>query len=226
MAGARAVFLDRDGTLVEPRHYPSRPEQLVLYPGLGPGLRRLQAVGYKLVVITNQSGLARGYFTEDDLDAMHAHLRAMLAREGVTLDAIYHCPHHPDGAIPALAVRCACRKPAPGMLQRAAAEHGLDLAASWFVGDILDDVEAGNRAGCRTILVDIGSESPPASPRRSPDFIARDTRHALRLIAAEAGLGGDAERDYRPVGWATELRHRAPATAGTLARGGGDDGRA
>src|SRR5690348_8254845 len=149
-----AVFLDRDGTLVYPYHYPSRPEHLRLYDNIGPELHRLQELGYSLVMVTNQAGLAHGYFTEADLRTMHAYLRTELGRWGVSLAGIYYCPHHPEGAVPELALRCDCRKPRPGMLLRAAAELHLDLANSWFVGDILDDVEAGNRAGCRTILVD------------------------------------------------------------------------
>src|SRR5437879_5194063 len=97
-----AIFLDRDGTLVHPRHYPSRPEDLCLYDGLSLGLRRLQTAGFKLVLVTNQSGIARGFFTEADLARMHAHLSHHLARLGVRLDGIYYCPHHPDGKIPAL----------------------------------------------------------------------------------------------------------------------------
>ncbi|HVU66992.1 MAG TPA: HAD family hydrolase, partial [Ktedonobacteraceae bacterium] len=150
---ARAVFLDRDGTLVRPVHYPRRPEQLQLYPDLGPALRDLQERGFLLVVITNQAGLARGYFAESDLQQMHTFLRAELERLGVSLSGIYHCPHHPEGIIPELATECECRKPRPGLLLRAARELHIDLATSWFVGDILDDVEAGNVAGCRTILV-------------------------------------------------------------------------
>ncbi|MBA3414011.1 MAG: HAD family hydrolase [Chloroflexia bacterium] len=184
----RALFIDRDGTLVEPRHYPSRPVDLVLYPGISPSLRRLRAAGFKLVVITNQSGLARGLFTADDLDRMHDHLRAELARDGVEIDAIYFCPHHVEGVVPALTMACACRKPEPGMLHQAAADLGLDLAASWFLGDILDDVEAGNRAGCRTILVDIGTEEAPAEPSRQPTAVARDTVEALAIVAGAAGL--------------------------------------
>jgi D-glycero-D-manno-heptose 1,7-bisphosphate phosphatase len=199
-----ALFLDRDGTLVHPRHYPSRPEDLRLYDGLGPHLRCLQESGFRLVVVTNQSGIARGYFTEADLWRMHEHLAAQLTRIGVRLDAIYHCPHHPDGAIPALAVRCTCRKPQPGMVLRAAADLGLGLWHSWLVGDILDDIEAGNRAGCRTILVDLGTEPPPERPERRPDFVARDTRHALQIITTIAGLSS----------WPADLSH---ATTGSPA---------
>jgi D-glycero-D-manno-heptose 1,7-bisphosphate phosphatase len=199
--GGRAVFLDRDGTLVEARHYPSRPEELVLAAGAGEELRALQAAGFRLVVVTNQSGLARGYFTGADLERMHAHLRGMLAVFGVELDGIYACPHHPEGVVPELAIACDCRKPRPGLLLRAAADLDLDLPRSWLVGDILDDVEAGTRAGCRTVLVDLGTESPPLEDARRPEFVARDTPHALRLIRAAEGLGSSADAGYLPAGW-------------------------
>ncbi|GCE48726.1 D-glycero-D-manno-heptose 1,7-bisphosphate phosphatase [Thermosporothrix hazakensis] len=202
----RAVFLDRDGTLVHSVHYPSRPEQLRLYDGIAPALRELQAMGFLLIVVTNQSGIARGYFTEADLQRMHASLSANLSAQGVFLDGFYHCPHHPDGVVPELAFRCACRKPQPGMLLRAAAERDIDLQASWFIGDILDDVEAGNRAGCRTVLVDLGTEQPPASPSRCPAFVARDTLHALRIVQAVTALQDSTELDllYRPQAWKAE----------------------
>lgn len=180
----RALFLDRDGTLVYPGHYPSRPEDLRLYEGIEQPLRVLQEMGFLLVVITNQAGIARGYFTEADLTHMHDHLTQELAQLNVRLDGIYFCPHHPEGAIPELAIRCDCRKPQPGMVLRAAEDLSIDLPSSWFVGDILDDIEAGNRAGCRTILVDLGTESPPTALLRRPDFVARDTLHALHIICA------------------------------------------
>lgn len=198
---APALFLDRDGTLVEARHYPSRPEDLVLYPDIGGELRRLQEAGFRLVVITNQSGIARGYFTERDLRRMHDHLAVGLAGFGVALAGVYFCPHHPDGVIAKLAVQCECRKPRPGMLRRAADELDIDLARSWFVGDILDDVEAGNRAGCRTILIDLGTESPPVEPIRRPDFVARRTSHALRIVRASEDLGPPVDLVYRPPTW-------------------------
>lgn len=215
---ARALFLDRDGTLVHPRHYPAQPRDLVLYSGIASHLRRLRGAGFHLVVITNQAGIARGYFGEAELAAMHAHLRAKLARYGVWLDAIYHCPHHPDGSIPELAIRCECRKPAPGMLVRAARELRIDLARSWMVGDILDDVEAGNRAGCRTVLVDLHTERPTAAPARMPTYVARDTAHALRIIAAVEGLAPEAELTYLPPPWRDDRdehagRHIEPLSA-------------
>ena len=197
----RAIFLDRDGTLVHPYHYPSRPEHLRLYPDIGPELRTLQQTGFALIVITNQSGIARGYFTVDDLDRMHSYLSSELARWDVRIDAIYYCPHHPHGIIPELAIQCDCRKPAPGMLLQAAHDHDIDLAHSWFVGDILDDVEAGNRAGCSTILVDIGSEKPPTSVLRAPTFVAPNTRDALRIIRTVTELNHDLDLVYRPQSW-------------------------
>ncbi len=197
----RALFLDRDGTLVHPRRYPSRPEQLHLYDGIGPELRLLQKAGFRLVIITNQAGIARGFFTEADLQRMHEYLSSQLEQLGVWLDAVYYCPHHPAGVIPELAVRCDCRKPQPGMLLRAAKDLDLDLQSSWFIGDILDDVEAGNRIGCRTILVDLGTEQSPGEQIRCPNFVARDTLHALRIIRACEFLGPPSELVYSPPSW-------------------------
>ncbi|MBA3945688.1 MAG: HAD family hydrolase [Herpetosiphonaceae bacterium] len=207
MAVQRGVLLDRDGTLVYPRHYPSRPDELQLYPGLAPELRLLQLAGFRLVVVTNQGGLAHGLFSPTALDAMHAHLQAQLHGQGVTLDGIYYCPHHPAGSIPELAVECTCRKPQPGMLLRAAAELDLDLEQSWFVGDILDDIEAGRRASCRTLLVDLGTESLPGTELRTPHFVARTTVHALQIIAAVEQLGDPVELDYLPPSWQWSTVH-------------------
>ncbi|MEU3771947.1 HAD family hydrolase [Streptomyces sp. NPDC032472] len=161
MTGRAAVFLDRDGTVTEPRHYPSRPEDLVLQQGVGRALRELEDRGWALVIVTNQSGLARGLFPLQGLDAMHRHLRTLLAEYGVTLDGIYACPHHEDGAVDGLSFRCGCRKPEPGLLRWAAEELDLDLSASWMVGDFASDIEAGRRAGCRTAWV---GRPPPYDP--------------------------------------------------------------
>jgi D-glycero-D-manno-heptose 1,7-bisphosphate phosphatase len=199
----RALFLDRDGTLVESRHYPDKPADLVLNAGIGPILRRFQDAGWDLVVVTNQSGLARGYFTEDDLEKMHAWLREMLSAWGVTLDAIQFCPHHLEGVVPHLSVACGCRKPQPGMLLDAARERGIELTRSWMIGDILDDIEAGHRAGCRTALVDLGTESLPESDVRWPDLVACTTAEALEQIAFDEGLLSHhaAQSRYQPARW-------------------------
>ena len=217
------VFLDRDGTLVHPRHYPSRPQDLELFDGIAPGLQRLQAAGFPLIVITNQSGLAHGYFSTTALEDMHHHLATELAHLGVHIDGFYYCPHHTEGVIPELARECSCRKPAPGMLQQAAHDHGIDLQRSWFLGDILDDVEAGNRAGCRTVLVDLGTESPPLTALRWPTYVACDTAHALAIVAAVESLGAEVDLAYRPQSWTPTVEQRplrhAAAEGGPVAYG-------
>lgn len=185
----RAIFLDRDGTLVHSYHYPSRTEHLRVFDGIAPRLRFLRESGFRLVVVTNQSAVARGYVDRATLDELHRHLRAELAARGVTLDAIYDCPHHPDGVVAELAVRCHCRKPEPGMILRAADELRLDPARSWMVGDTPADAEAGRRAGCRTVLVagedaadDAVDGAHPATTDR-PAYTAPTTAQALDLIA-------------------------------------------
>ncbi|MFJ8004015.1 D-glycero-alpha-D-manno-heptose-1,7-bisphosphate 7-phosphatase [Streptomyces fagopyri] len=185
-----AVFLDRDGTLTEPRHYPSRPSDLVLQPGIGPWLRGLREEhGAALVVVTNQSGLARGLFTASELEAMHDHLRAQLILLGVELDAIYICPHHVDGVVPGLGRCCSCRKPEPGLLLRAAAELRLDLERSWMVGDFATDVEAGNRAGCRTAWVGPRAVAPATTGEPPvPTTRGATTAEALQTICRELGV--------------------------------------
>lgn len=180
----RAVFLDKDGTLVRNVPYNVDPERIRLMPGAAEGLRLLHTAGYRLIVVSNQSGVARGYFPEGALAAVAARLRGLLAAAGVPLAGFYYCPHHPDGAASAYARACDCRKPAPGLLVRAAREHGVDLARSWLVGDILDDVEAGRRAGCRTVLIVNGGETEwSLSPLRLPEFLAADLASAARTIA-------------------------------------------
>ena len=189
----RALFVDRDGTLVQARHYPSRPEDLILFESIGEPLALLQATGFLLIVITNQSGLAHGYFDETALQRMNAHLHAELEKLGVRLDAVYYCPHHPDGSVATYAIECNCRKPRPGLLERAARDLQIDLKRSWFVGDILHDVEAGNRAGCRTVLVNNGGETEwIAGPYRTPTFTVLSTAEAFTKIAAEERLANPA----------------------------------
>lgn len=187
----RAVFLDKDGTLIEDVPYNVDPARIRLMPNAAAGLRALHRAGFLLVVISNQSGVARGYFPEAALAGVAARLRALLARAGVPLAGFYYCPHHPDGIVPGYAVSCLCRKPSHGLIVRAAREHGIDRAASWFVGDILDDVEAGHRAGCRTVLLDNGGETLwELSPARTPDYTAADLVATARLITGQAAIAG------------------------------------
>ena len=189
-APAHAVFLDKDGTLIVDVPYNVDPARIVLAPGAEEGLARLHAAGYLLVVITNQSGVARGRFEVEALGPVEARLRELLAGFGVPLAGFAFCPHHPEGVVAEFAVACDCRKPAPGMIVRAAAELGIDPARSWFVGDILNDVEAGHRAGCRTVLLDVGNENEWAlGPNRTPDLLAADLAAAADLILqADAAL--------------------------------------
>jgi histidinol-phosphate phosphatase family protein len=178
-----AVFLDKDGTLIEDVPYNVDPTLIRLTAGAVDGLRALHDAGYLLIVVSNQSGIARGYFEERALGAVEARLCTLLDAAGVPLAGLYYCPHHPDGSVAPFAVECACRKPAPGLLSRAARDHGVDLGRSWMIGDILHDIEAGRRAGCRTILLDVGHETEwDITPDRSPHYVARDLREAASLV--------------------------------------------
>jgi D-glycero-D-manno-heptose 1,7-bisphosphate phosphatase len=185
--GRPAVFVDKDGTLVEDVPYNVDPARLRFTPRALPALRALDAAGLALVVITNQPGLALGHFSAAAFDGLERALRERIAAQaGVRLTGLWACPHAPgaDGG-PA----CACRKPAPGLLRLAARRHRLDLARSWMVGDILDDVEAGRRAGCRTVLLDVGHETLwQRGPLRRPHRRCRDLGEAARVILG-AGSG-------------------------------------
>jgi D-glycero-D-manno-heptose 1,7-bisphosphate phosphatase len=151
-----AVFLDRDGTINEEVGYLDRPEKLKLIPGAAEAIRLINASGMKAVVVTNQSGVARGIFDEVFVGAVHARLRELLLMEGGVLDGIYFCPHHPTEGRGRYLLSCDCRKPAPGLLLRATAELNLDPAGSYMVGDTLKDIEAGARVGARGVLVRTG----------------------------------------------------------------------
>ncbi len=183
-----AVFLDKDGTLIADVPYNVDPTKIRLLPGAVEGMRALHNAGYTLVVVTNQSGVARGYFPASALAVVEATMHDLLGAAGVPLAGWYFCPHHPDGTVPAYAMDCDCRKPAPGMLLRAAHDLDLDLTRSWMIGDILNDVEAGHRAGCRAVLVDAGGETEwLPGPYRTPDLTAPDLATAAHGILANAG---------------------------------------
>ncbi|HEX8961907.1 MAG TPA: HAD family hydrolase [Rhodocyclaceae bacterium] len=192
----RAVFVDKDGTLVFDVPDNADPARIGLMPGAGPALAELRRAGYAIVVVSNQGGVARGRFSEDALGPVWRRVGALLAPYGVTLDGVYYCPHDPAGSDARYAVACRCRKPQPGLLLRAAVDHGYELARSWLIGDILDDVEAGNRAGCRTVLLDAGGETEwRPGPWRRPTYVARDFADAARRILG--GRGGRARTTLR-----------------------------
>ncbi len=161
-----AVLLDRDGVINDNAHPVNAPDDMHLIPGAAAAIRSLNEAGLRVAVVTNQGGIASGFMTEDDLDAVHRRMVDLLAAEGAHVDGIYYCPHHPEGTVAKYATECPDRKPETGMLRRAREELGIDLATSVLVGDAWTDIVAGNAAGCLTILVD----GAPAAQR--PDSAA------------------------------------------------------
>lgn len=189
LSAARAVFLDKDGTLIDDVPHNADPDRIRLSAGAGEALHLLRTLGYRLIVVSNQPGIARGLIPEPAMAAVRRRIDELLASHDVALDGFYYCPHWPHGRLSRHAFACDCRKPRPGLLHRAAAEHGIDAAHSWMVGDILDDVEAGRRAGCRTLLIDNGNETEwLLGPMRRPHRLARDLQHAARIVAGLSGV--------------------------------------
>ncbi len=179
----RAVFLDKDGTLIDNVPFNTDPDQIRLTPGMPQLLRALQRQHYLLVVVTNQAGVARGLITPADMERLRARLDGLLEHEGIRLDGYYACPHHPEGTVETYRLACKCRKPRPGLLLQAARDLSIDLSASWMIGDILDDVEAGNRAGCRSILYRNGNETEwEITPMRTPRYIVDNLTTVRRII--------------------------------------------
>jgi len=186
----RAVFVDRDGVLIRDVNHLTAASQIEVLDGVPQSLRRLRDAGWAVVVATNQSVVARGWITEDGLREIHRALTAQLGAGGAVLDAIYYCPHHPDGAMAAYRTMCDCRKPRPGMLVRAAADLNLDLRASVMVGDASSDIEAGRQAGCRTVLIRDGGGTAARSGNNSAavaDYVASDFAHAVDWILSSGG---------------------------------------
>ncbi|MDQ0141897.1 D-glycero-alpha-D-manno-heptose-1,7-bisphosphate 7-phosphatase [Cupriavidus necator] len=180
-----AVLLDKDGTVLDDVPYNVDPARMRLAPGAGAALRLLGGLGLPLVVVTNQPGVALGLYPEAALVPVRERLAAMFAGHGAELAGFLYCPHHPDGQVAPYARACLCRKPMPGLLLQAAAAWRLDLARSWMIGDILNDVEAGNRAGCSTVLVDCGNETEwLRSPARQADYVVPTLEAAARLVVA------------------------------------------
>jgi D-glycero-D-manno-heptose 1,7-bisphosphate phosphatase len=179
----KAIFIDKDGTLIEDVPYNCDPDKIRLCSGVREGLRILKECGYKLIVISNQSGVALGYFVESDLDHVVRKIQSELLSAGVTIDDFYFCYHHPQGVVERYAIGCDCRKPKPGLIFNAARKHFINLNSSWMVGDILNDVEAGNRAGCKTILIDNGNETEwLTGPDRTPRRIVSSFTEAVSFV--------------------------------------------
>ena len=175
--GKRFVVLDRDGTLIVERNYLSDPEQVELVKNAAAGLRRFRELGFGLLVATNQSGVGRGFFTKETVDRVHARMIQLLAREGVTIDDIYVCPHAPEDD-------CACRKPKPGLVLQAAADLSFDPAECIYIGDKASDVELGQKLGGAGILVLTGyGQAHYETGRTHPDFVAADLLEAAESVA-------------------------------------------
>jgi len=178
----RTVFLDRDGTINEEVIYLSNLEQFRLLPGAGEAIRLLNQRRWRVIVITNQSGLGRGYFTEEELALVHQRMRAALDREGAHIDAIYVCPHQPEDG-------CPCRKPGTALFERAAQEFDIDLSKSYAIGDKMTDLLPGACLGCRTVLILTGHGQEQLENKdeweTEPDYVASDLLSAAQWILAE-----------------------------------------
>jgi D-glycero-D-manno-heptose 1,7-bisphosphate phosphatase len=169
-AGTGAIFLDRDGVIVEDVHYLSSPSQINILPGVTQAICLLQSQFY-IIVITNQSGIARGLFTEEDLLVIHAELVQRLAAQGALVDALYYCPHLPEAAeIPAYQAKCNCRKPKPGLLLQASQDWNIDTSQSFMIGDTFRDIQAGAAAGVKSILLASESDILPEAFAFTPDL--------------------------------------------------------
>jgi len=189
-----AVFLDRDGTLIEDRGYICDFSQVRFFPAAAAAVRQLNLAGYLVVVVSNQSAVARGICSEEQVVALHLRLQAHFREQGADIAAFYHCPFMADGLVAAYRRESPLRKPAPGMLLQAADELHIALASSFMVGDKTDDIEAGRRAGCRTVLVRTGygreSESRLDAGGPRPDLVVDDLAAAAAAIAGAGFRGG------------------------------------
>jgi D-glycero-D-manno-heptose 1,7-bisphosphate phosphatase len=170
----KAVFLDRDGTIVVEKGYITIPGMIELIPGAAQAILRLRAGGWKVFVATNQGAVGKGMITEDELGEINFRMVSMLGAEGAQLDGIYVCPHHPDGSVPDFAIECDCRKPRPGLLERAASENGLDLTQCVMIGDTMRDLDAARSAGARAILVLTGHGPETVTQEHGAEHVAAD----------------------------------------------------
>lgn len=181
------LFFDRDGTLIEERHYLSDPAQVALIPGAAEAVRMAREAGFLAVVLTNQSGVGRGYFPAEAVEAVHWRMEELLAEGGAKLDGIYVCPHAPEDD-------CPCRKPRTGLVEQAARELDIDLRRSWMIGDKAADIELASNAGMRGVLVMTGyGEASATESAGAVSFTVPDVRAAVRLILETASAGGPGE---------------------------------
>ncbi len=182
----KAVFLDRDGTIVEDTDHLHERNKVRFLPQVAAAIKLLNKNGFKVVVVTNQAGVARGYFTEEVVRDINDYIRQLLSQEDAFIDKIYYCPHHPEGIIPEYRRECNCRKPNPGMLRQSAEELNINLNKSFLIGDKMSDIEAGRGAGCKTILL-LDNKLPGQQVKIPPasDHIATNLYEAVEWIIAQ-----------------------------------------
>ena len=194
----KAIFLDRDDTLIEDPGYINNPEQVTLLDGVAEALIQLKALGYLLVVVSNQSAVARGIVTEKVLSQIHNRLEQLLSEKGASLDKIYYCPYHPDGVIQKYRKQSKFRKPNPGMLLEAADDMNIEVGESWCIGNSSSDVEAGQRAGCRTVLLDSPSRQKEAgSPMSAAGWYMISLKTTVLSSISRGSSGSQARRPNR-----------------------------
>ena len=182
-SGIRAVFIDKDGTLIKDVPYNIDPSFIVFEDGAADALKILKKNNFLLIVVSNQPGIAKGFFSIRDMENVYTAIQQKLSQCNVQLDAFYYCPHFEEGAVQQFVMDCDCRKPKPGLLLTAAKDFDIDLQQSWMVGDILDDIEAGNAAGCKTILLDNGNETEwQMNNKRTPAFKVMSLTEAAQII--------------------------------------------
>ena len=184
----RAVFLDRDGTIIEDIGYINDCSKIIFLPGVTESIKLLNESGFKVIVVTNQAGVARGYFTEETANEINHCVWHMLADKGAFIDKIYYCPHHIEGTVDEYKKDCYCRKPNPGMIEKAAYEFDIDLSNSFLIGDKSSDIEAGLRVGCKTILLayeNYGGEEN--EPELMAHYVAKDLYEAAKWLLDFSG---------------------------------------
>src|ERR1044072_2953850 len=186
------IFLDKDGTLSEDFPPNIDVSKIRLMKDAVQSLKKLVEVGYRFIIVSNQAGIARGFFSEEDLEPVKKYFKDVFRKNGLPLLDFYHCPHHPEGSVEQYKKFCHCRKPSAGLLIQAQKKYDIDLSQSWFIGDILDDIECGRRAGCRTILIDRGHETewkpgPLRKPHEIVDSLNEAADHILNSVHYELG---------------------------------------
>ena len=197
-----AVFVDRDGTLSEEVGYIRELDQFRLMPKSAEAVKLLNESGLKIIVITNQAGVARGYFSEEMVRQVHNKMERLLSEQGAFLDGVYYCPHHPEGVIKPYRKACSCRKPASGLLEQASKDHGICLTASYVVGDKVTDIELAHRVGAKGILVLTGygkdeHQKIKETPAKKPAFVARDLFDAVKWIMNDLSIKRNGDPDHK-----------------------------